>query len=348
MTLKALIKSLITNMLARVATFTLRQHKDDLLIVTYHRILPVNDPRLSKEQPGMYVHPDVFDMHLQILKKYFDIIDLNTLFSNSSLSSSSSPRNKPLCAITFDDGWLDNYQYAFPVLLKHHLPATIFLVSERIGSSEDFWPGQLASLLDQIAQQAPDVFNDSAFDWLKCLNTSTTKYAFAASPPTQNEIDQIISACKVYSEVFIYQHLNVVKEHVKSRGVTLNEERSLLNQKEIIEMHQSGLISFGSHTANHTRLSDELEANVIKHEIADSQGTLSQLVKDNINLFCYPNGDYGDKALAYVKQYYNAAVTTQKGWNTPGSNPYQLKRIHLHNDVAATPAQFLTRIQGWM
>ena len=346
MALKPLIKSLIINMLARVATLTMHQHKNDLLIITYHRILPVNDPRLLKEQPGMYVHPDVFDMHLHVLKMYFDIINLNTLSFDSSLSS--SPKSKPRCAITFDDGWLDNYQHAFPVLLKHRLPATIFLVSERVGSSEDFWPGQLASLLNHVAQQEPDAFNDSAFDWLKCLNTPNTKYAFAARPPTQNEIDQIISACKVYSEVFIYQNLDAVKKHIKSRGLTLREERVLLNQNEIIEMYQSGLISFGSHTVNHTRLSDELEANIIKHEIADSQHALSQLIGGDINLFCYPNGDYGDKALAYVTQYYNAAVTTQKGWNTPTSDPYQLKRIHLHNDIAATQAQFLTRIRGWM
>lgn len=346
MTIKPLIKSLITSVLARVATLTLRQHRYDLLIVTYHRVLPGNDPRLLKEQPGMYVHPDVFDMHLYVLKKYFDIIDLNTLFIDAPLSS--SPKSKPRCAITFDDGWLDNYQHAFPLLLKHRVPATIFLVSELVGSSKDFWPGQLASLLNQVAQQEPDAFNDSVFNWLKCLNTPNIKYAFGATPPTQNEIDQIISACKVYSEVFIYQNLNAVKKHLKSRGLTLSEERVLLNQNEIVEMHQSGLISFGSHTANHIRLSDEIDSDMIASEIAGSQHTLRQLIGGDINLFCYPNGDYGDKALACVKQYYKAAVTTQKGWNTPTNDPYQLKRIHLHNDIAATQAQFLSRIRGWM
>ncbi len=346
MTIKPLIKSLITSVLARVATLTLRQHRYDLLIVTYHRVLPGNDPRLLKEQPGMYVHPDVFDMHLHVLKKHFDIIDLNTLFFDSSTPSPS--KSKPRCAITFDDGWLDNYQHAFPLLLKHRVPATIFLVSELVGSSKDFWPGQIASLLNKVAQQEPDAFNDSAFDWLKCLNTPNIKYAFGATSPTQNEIDQIISACKVYSEVFIYQNLNAVKKYLKSRGLTLSEERVLLNQNEIVEMHQSGLVSFGSHTANHIRLSDEIDSDMIASEIAGSQHSLRQLIGGDINLFCYPNGDYGDKALACVKQYYNAAVTTQKGWNTPTSDPYQLKRIHLHNDIAATQAQFLSRIRGWM
>src|SRR5690606_22913761 len=60
------------------------------------------------------------------------------------------------CALTFDDGWRDNYVHAFPVLRESRAPATIYLVSRLVGGNYGFWPTRLARIL-HTAWTAGDV-----------------------------------------------------------------------------------------------------------------------------------------------------------------------------------------------
>jgi peptidoglycan/xylan/chitin deacetylase (PgdA/CDA1 family) len=115
-----------------------------LLVLMYHRVLPAEHPDRNSEQPGMYVSPATLAMHLEIVKQYFTLIHLDEW-----LERVSAGRAVPslACAITFDDGWRDNYEYAFPVLRHAGAPATIYLVTDMVGEGYSFWPNTLARYL---------------------------------------------------------------------------------------------------------------------------------------------------------------------------------------------------------
>ena len=112
-------------------------------------------------------------------------------------------------------------------------------------------------------------------------------------------------------------------------------------------MGQSGLISYGSHTCNHTRLTNNLEADILQKEIADSREILQTKTQQDVSLFCYPNGDICTAATPLVEETYAGACTTQRGWNHSSDNLWKLKRISMHDDATNTQTKFLAKISGW-
>jgi len=86
------------------------------VILCYHSIHPTCRFRSAT--------PELFETHLQWLKKHCDIVPLHKLLSSPRWNG---PPARLKVAITFDDGYLDNYEHAFPLLMKHGLSATFFI-----------------------------------------------------------------------------------------------------------------------------------------------------------------------------------------------------------------------------
>jgi peptidoglycan/xylan/chitin deacetylase (PgdA/CDA1 family) len=100
-------------------------------------------------------------------------------------------------------------------------------------------------------------------------------------------------------------------------------------------MAQSGLISFGSHTASH-RILTTLTDKEIQDELMRSKETLiaEKAVDSSFVPFSYPNGNYNEKIVNMVREAgYSLAVTTDNGWNHRGFNPFTLRRVAIHQGI---------------
>ncbi len=159
-------------------------------------------------------------------------------------------------AITFDDGYLDNLEHAYPILEKYQAKATIYVVVDR---------------------------HDR--DW------STYK-----------------------------------KAHHNS-GELAREPK--LNDVQVKQLADSGLVEIGSHTLTHANL-DKLDDVACLFELTDSKQQLEQLIGQSVTSFAYPFGIYSARDVEMTKQAgYENAVTTQEGIDGSAPDFMQLQRIKI-------------------
>jgi len=299
-----------------------------LWIMMYHRILPRHDPRYIKEEPGMIVEPNTLKLHLQVLREEFTLISLNEWVERRN---SGRPLPEKACAITFDDGWLDNYEYAFPVLAHAGVPATLFAVSDMIGTREAFWPNRMVRLLQQPADQRDSI------PWLKKLS---------GSQPMDSEVSaQVIYSLKDHPD---HELIDLIEAAEQSLGLTPDPNPALMDWQQLREVSDNELFDVGSHTSHHFRLNADLDPDIMQQEIVNSKNRLEQELNRPVNLFCYPNGDYTENAVQEVSRHYLAAVTTQPGINHASEpSPFLLQRFGVHQDISFNRRKLLARLADW-
>lgn len=328
--LKSLLKAPLVGAAGVLAPWLLSRHETPLVTLMYHRILPRDDPRYALEEPGMIVTPESFEAQLRTLKKLFTILPLSEWIERRQ---HNQPLPRRACAVTFDDGWRDNFEFALPILVREQVPATIFVVSDMIGTHRQFWPNRLAALLadTSLDRRAP------AFQWLR------DRPGFSVEGKLDREaIAALIDSCKALGDTDIEQRLEPMEVAASQPTAA-----PLMDWQQLRAMRRTGLIDIGSHTRNHRRLLAGVDAATLHSEIVDSRTRIESELDCPVRLFCYPNGDASPAAKTLVDQHYLAAVTTRSGINSAATPAHALFRIGIHEDIANTDLKFRARLSGW-
>ena len=341
--LKRIAKRAVVHTIARTVPLTWRWRKPgSLIVLMYHRVLPKDSAQRKTEQPGMYVSPETLDLHLTELERHFELMHLEEWLRRAK---EGAPLPRLACAITFDDGWRDNYDFALPVLVKHGAPATIFLVSSYIGTTYRFWPNRLMSLLQKSFAEPGSV---SFPQPLRRIVEPVLAEARNRGTLATEDADRAVQEAKGFDEEEIRRLIETAErtcDEVTCDDVS--EGGEILNREEVTHMAATGLIRYGSHTATHFRLGGRISPSDLDREIAGSREELRELCGQPIDLFCYPNGETSAAALDVVRRHYQGAVTTRKGWHEASGDPYLIQRIGVHEDVSNAREPFLERLSGW-
>lgn len=281
------------------------------LILMYHRVLPPQAAAEGFVQPGMYVTPATFECHLQWLTQHFEVVTLRSLVDK--WDSGSWDERARYCVITFDDGWVDNYRYAYPLLRAHGAPATIFLPTALTGTREWLWSDRLGYLLSVAASRGErDADADAEIERAKRL------------PCAQR--DELIDTL------------------ARRLHVGIPDERCFLDWNEVREMAKGG-IDFASHTSSHALL-PTLDAAALDRELRQPLDVLARELDTFAPLLAYPNGDHTAAVVDAARRVgYAAAVTTQPGVESRApSDRLRLRRVGAHEDVAHTIPLFMFHI----
>ena len=312
-----------------------------LLVLTYHRVLPADHPDRAFEQPGMLVTPGLLARHFRTLRQWFTPVHLDDWLQAARAGTPPPGRS---VAITFDDGWQDNYHQAFPVIQAERMPVTLFLVTDLVGTRQRFWPNRLGSLLTRWPADAGQRLPPALCARLAGLGMALDRPAAGWTPAT---IDPVINRAKVqHDDAQLHALLDQVEQYLPAAPGEAAEP-DLLNWEQVRDMAASGLVRFGSHTRSHARLLPSLPPDRLLEEIRGSRQVIEQALGRPCPLFCYPNGDCSPAADALVRREYRGALATEAGWHRPGQDPLWLKRMGVHEGATRTPAALLARVSGW-
>jgi len=99
-------------------------------IIMYHSVSPDASPKNR-----LAVSVKAFQRQMRFLKhRHYNVLTLEALADLMKKGKKMPPRT---LAITFDDGYKDNYKYAFPILKKYNLPATMFVIINEVGRKQN-------------------------------------------------------------------------------------------------------------------------------------------------------------------------------------------------------------------
>jgi len=308
-----------------------RRMTDNAFVLMYHRVLASNDLHKLYIQPGMYVTSSSFEKQICFLKSKYRILLLEELINKIRRKETVGG----CCAITFDDGWLDNHTNAFPVLKKYQAPATIFLATDFIGTNRLFWPEEICCYLERsslVRHASP-----SSLSTVLWFLREIEKYS---SANRDLFLDKAIEVLKGLSP----DERNTILEYFRGMGKSQDLPRQMLNWEEVDEMSNSGLLAFGAHTAGHEIL-DQLPISKARIEISKSKEEIEQRLGVKVSIFAYPNGNYNENVQKVLQECtFAGAVTTRKGLMNQETSLMEIPRIGIHEDISYTVPMFQGRI----
>lgn len=223
---------------------------------------------------------DSFEQQLQYIKKYYRPVTVSQLASEYYQSNKAQPNS---IAITVDDGYLDFYEYAFPLLKKYNIPATFYVATGFVSGKQWLWTDQLHWLFETMGDARPEVklenfympaASDYNCDWQQC------SYQLNGHLLTLPEAEKW---------EIIYQLASDWQLEIPSLAVGPYRACTL---QQLAEMQAFG-IEIGGHTVSHPSLG-RVSSGRARDEIKGCYTYLQENLGDLKRSFCYPNGTKED------------------------------------------------------
>ncbi|MDP4536378.1 polysaccharide deacetylase family protein [Alkalimonas collagenimarina] len=286
-----------------------------------------NYHRVGRKEDSIYdrtifsCDAETFDQQIVTIKSHFTVISCKEL---SAMLDKHGPKFKERYAlITFDDGYLDNYTEAFPVLKKHQVSAVFFLPVNFIGADVIPWWDQMAHTLRQHIGQNIRFPGEHGEIFLDPANPDRTIHYYIHKAKRLPDY----SAADVLH--FLLENYPLPAEQTPEAGsifMDWQQAKDMLNQG----------MEIGSHTIHHPILS-EVDETTQRLEITDSKKLLEQKLETEIIALAYPTGRkncYNQLSVQLAQEAgYQLAFSNEPGINTSNNILlYEITRFSVSQD----------------
>jgi peptidoglycan/xylan/chitin deacetylase (PgdA/CDA1 family) len=322
------------DVLRRLGIFDVLGHmaKSRYVILMYHGVSSRRKHQGITNYLNLHVHVDDFRSHMHYLTRTYRILSLSEM---ASAMSSGRKLQGTSVAVTFDDGYKNNFTNAIPLLKDLEIPATFFLTTDTIETGLPLWFDVIEHVVNKCSRSEitlpsmNESYDLSTLDSKKIADRTIKRFAKSLSRTERDAfVAELREACRVTDTDYDQDYLPMSWSDVK-------------------ELAREGF-SLGAHSTDHTWLmnmsDDELNA-----EIASAREIVEEKSKASVSSYAYPFGmpeDYDQRAKAACRQNgFACAVTAMGGANTVETDLQELRRYGI--GAGCSLARFASIVSGF-
>ncbi|MCI0651947.1 MAG: polysaccharide deacetylase family protein [Planctomycetes bacterium] len=298
-----------------------REMRDGITVLMYHRVLPPSECN-DYPFPTLVMPSPFFRDQVSWLAANCTVLPLC-----AALPLAGRARERPLVALTFDDGYADNFEHAAAIIEEHGVRGSFYVTTGACASGALLW-------FDEAALFARSAGIEAVYD-------AARRCGFLASSAGRpwRSLREFIEALKTWDGSARIGFIAALRDRFAPAddGPHAARRFRLMTREQVRDLHGRGH-ECGSHTVHHALL-PRLSRAEAERELRESKAWLEETTGEAARGFCYPNGDASTLVRALVAEAgYDYACGTRPGRNRAGSDRYMLRRIDVTPQRVVTSA----------
>ncbi|MEM7429300.1 MAG: polysaccharide deacetylase family protein [Pseudomonadota bacterium] len=287
-----------------------------------HHVRPQVSARGFAPHAGLEITPEFLDEVITFVRgRGIEIVS----FEEGVERIRSHRSDKAFAVITLDDGYLDNYEHAWPIFQKHNCPFTVFIASDITDGKCELWWQVIGEAIEKGSRLQTEVAGETLD-----LPVETDKQKQEAFLQLYKLVRWGLDeqAQRKWTRRFAEKHDIDWAARCREQAMTWDQVR---------EINEDPLCTIGAHTVHHYSVG-RLSEDDAYLEMFLSKGRLAEELGETPKFFCYP---YGDEISAGVRDFalaekagFEAAVTTRKGmiYRDHADHLLALPRVSINGD----------------
>ena len=297
-----------------------------IVVLTLHRVLEAADFQKTNSPRGMVLRSITFDRLIQFLRKNGDVLALD-----DGPPTWNKQDSRPRFAITFDDGWKDTSDVAFPIAEKYEAPIAVFICPGLVSETAPFWPEHIVRIWRfvnsdrRLKEKFAEICTNEGVPLLPGSGTNCLEALLSRLKELAPGVRERIS-----------RQLRMLAEE-NWNGTPIPEVDATMPWEHIKRLASVG-VSIGSHTSSHPIL-PSLPASEAEAEIRSAKSAIELELHQECKLFAYPNGAWSPHIRELVeKEKHTQAFTADVGVWMESTDPLLIPRVNIWEGSIVGPS----------